>query len=442
MNITIIGTGYVGLVTGVCFSNVGNHVICLDIDKQKIKLLNNGKSPIYEPGLEAKLKLGLESGNLKFTLNSKEAIQSSDLIFVAVGTPSLKDGGTDLSYIKSAAKIIAENLNATKIVVTKSTVPVGTTYLMRDIINAYRNENDIEHIVDFVSNPEFLKEGKAIKDFESPDRIVLGCENKDTLNIMKELYRPFSLNHDKIISMDIKSSELTKYAANAMLATKISFINEMANVCEELGANINQVRKGIGTDSRIGFDFIYPGIGFGGSCFPKDLRSIQNFSKEAGYNTQIINSVIKVNQKQRYRFADNIVDTLKNQIKDEKIKVGVWGLSFKPQTDDIREAPSIDIINTLLDNNIHVSAYDPIAIDNCKKILSHKNLSFGNDMYKVLKGAHALILCTEWAEFRSPDLNKMSSIMDAQLIFDGKNIYSTSILSSQGFKHFQVGIKT
>ena len=439
MNIGIIGTGYVGLVTGVCLSNIGNKVICLDIDKEKIKLLKNGQSPIYEPGLESKLKIGLESGNLRFTTDSKEAIESSNLIFIAVGTPSLDNGETDLSYVKSAAKTIAENINSDKIVVTKSTVPVGTTHLIRDIINRYIKENDIEHTIDIISNPEFLKEGKAIKDFESPDRIIIGYENKKTLDVLKDLYRPFSIHHEKVIAMDIKSAELTKYASNAMLATKISFINEIANICEKVGANINNVRKGVGSDSRIGFDFIYPGIGFGGSCFPKDLKSIQNFSKDVGYDPKIVNAVINVNKNQRINFANKIVGFFKDK---SDISVGIWGLSFKPETDDVREAPSVDIIKKILDNNIKVKAYDPIAMDNFKSILNHKNLKFSNNMYDALDGADALVLCTEWNEFRSPDLKKMKLIMKDKVIFDGKNIYNSEILCNYGFKHFQIGIKS
>ena len=443
MNITIIGTGYVGLVTGVCLSNVGNKVICLDIDDKKVDTLSKGISPIYEPGLGSKLKSGLESGNLRFSSDSKDAIESSDLIFIAVGTPSLSNGKTDLSYIKSASNSIAENLNSDKIVITKSTVPVGTSDIVRGIISQYLDDNSLDYKIDIISNPEFLKEGKAIKDFESPDRIVLGYDNKEALNIMKELYRPFSLNHDKIISMDIRSAELTKYAANAMLATKISFINEMANISEKVGANINDVRKGIGTDSRIGFDFIYPGLGFGGSCFPKDLKSIQDFSKDMGYNAKIINAVIDVNRRQRELFADKIVRVLK-PAKDQNVqlKVGIWGLSFKPQTDDIREAPSIDIVNRLLEDNFLVSVFDPIAMSNFKKLICHKNISFCDNMYDVLIDSDAIVLCTEWNEFRSPDFSRMKSLMNNHVIFDGKNIYNSAILAKYGFKHFQVGVKT
>ena len=441
MNITVIGTGYVGLVTGVCLSDVGNKVTCLDIDADKVKLLKKGQCPIYEPGLSSKLKDGIESKTLFFTSNPKKAIEDSDVIFIAVGTPSLGNGETDLSYIESAVRSIVKNLNNDKIIVTKSTVPVGTTHLLKNIVDKYLNRNNLTYKVDFINNPEFLKEGKAIKDFESPDRIVLGYEDKEALETMRELYRPFNLHHDKIIEMDIKSAELTKYAANAMLATKISFINEMANICEKVGADINHVRNGIGSDSRIGFDFIYPGIGFGGSCFPKDLKSIQSFSKDVGYESEIIGSVIKVNQRQRIKFANRIVDFLKSNVGDEKIKVGVWGLSFKPQTDDIREAPSLDIIQILLDNDFEVAAYDPIAIDKAKKTFNHKKISFGKDMYEILKSSNALILCTEWNEFRSPDFDKMKSLMKDKIIFDGKNIYSTKVLSDFSFKHFQVGVK-
>ena len=441
MNITVIGTGYVGLVTGTCLSNVGNKVICVDIDRNKINLLNNAKSPIYEPGLSSKIRSGIESKNLQFTSNAKKAIESSDVIFIAVGTPSLSTGETDLSSIVNVANIIAKSLNSNKIVVTKSTVPVGTTHMIKDLINNYIKEKKLNFIVDFISNPEFLKEGKAIKDFESPDRIVLGYESKKSLDLMKELYRPFNLHHDKIISMDIKSAELTKYAANAMLATKISFINEIANICEKVGANINHVRSGIGSDSRIGFDFIYPGIGFGGSCFPKDLKSIQSFSKDVNYNPKIINAVLDVNQEQRLQFANKIIDHLKSNISDKIIRVSIWGLSFKPETDDIRQAPSLDIIRILLDAGIYVSAYDPIAIENTKKILNHKNLSFSENLYDVLDSSNALVLCTEWVDFRSPNFDKMKSIMKNKIIFDGKNIYNNRVLKSFGFKHFQIGVK-
>ena len=344
-------------------------------------------------------------------------------------------------HVVDVAKIIAKSLNSNKIVVTKSTVPVGTTHMIKDLINNYIKEKELNFIVDFISNPEFLKEGKAIKDFESPDRIVLGYESKKALDLMKELYRPFNLHHDKIISMDIKSAELTKYAANAMLATKISFINEIANICEKVGANINHVRSGIGSDSRIGFDFIYPGIGFGGSCFPKDLKSIQSFSKDVNYNPKIINAVLDVNQEQRLKFANKIIDHLKSNISDKIIKVSIWGLSFKPETDDIRQAPSLDIIRILLDAGIHVSAYDPIAIENTKKILNHKNLSFSENLYDVLDSSNALVLCTEWVDFRSPNFDKMKSIMKNKIIFDGKNIYNNRVLKSFGFKHFQIGVK-
>ena len=441
MNISVIGTGYVGLVTGTCLSNVGNKVTCVDIDQNKIDLLNNAKSPIYEPGLSSKIKSGIESENLQFTSNAQKAIEVADVIFIAVGTPSLNNGETDLSYVVNVANIIAKSLNSNKIVVIKSTVPVGTTHMIKGLINNYIKEKELIYTVDFISNPEFLKEGKAIKDFESPDRIVLGYESKKALDLMKELYRPFNLHHNKIISMDIKSAELTKYAANAMLATKISFINEIANICEKVGANINHVRSGIGSDSRIGFDFIYPGIGFGGSCFPKDLKSIQSFSKDVDYNPKIINAVLDVNQEQRLQFANKIIDHLKSIISDKIIRVSIWGLSFKPETDDIRQAPSLDIIRILLDAGIHVSAYDPIAIENTKKILSHKNLLYSENLYDVLDSSNALVLCTEWADFRSPDFDKMKSIMKNKIIFDGKNIYNNRVLRSFGFKHFQIGVK-
>ncbi|MAV64374.1 MAG: UDP-glucose 6-dehydrogenase [Candidatus Marinimicrobia bacterium] len=442
MKIAVIGAGYAGLVTGVCFSNVGNEVICLDVDADKISQLKSGEVPIYEPGLKEKLIRGLNSKNLKFTINSKKAIESSEIIFIAVGTPSSMDGGTDLSFVKSAVKTICKNLNSDKIVVTKSTVPVGTSHLVRDIIQSYIKKNNLDYKIDIINNPEFLKEGSAVNDFEKPDRIIIGFESKKVLSKIKSLYSPFNLHHDKIVSMDIRSSELTKYAANAMLATKISFINEMANICEKVDANINEVRKGIGTDPRIGFDFIYPGLGFGGSCFPKDLKSIQATSKKLDYKSKIIDAVLSVNYEQRNLFCKKIINFFKSKgHRYSDIKLGVWGLSFKPETDDVRNAPSIDVIRELLNKGFVIQAYDPVASKKFKAEVNHKNLCFVEDMYSAARDVNALILFTEWNIFRSPDFNKIKSIMKESNIFDGKNLFKTEALSRFGFNHIQVGVK-
>ena len=439
MNITVIGTGYVGLVTGVCLSNVGNKVICFDIDENKIDMLNSGKVPIYEPELDQKMLSGVESSNLSFTCDHKIAVQNSDIIFITVGTPTLDNGDIDLSYVESAANMIGENLTNDKVIVMKSTVPVGTSSKVKNIIEEHINNRNLDFKIDLIFNPEFLKEGKAIRDFESPDRIVLGYEKEESLNILVDLYRPFNLHHDKIIKMDLKSAELTKYASNAFLATKISYINEIANVCEKVGANINSVRKGVCSDSRIGYDFLYPGVGFGGSCFPKDLQALKTFSRNAGYETSIVDSVIKVNYKQRHLFADKVIDFFEGK---SDVCVAVWGLSFKPGTDDVREAPSIDIIKKLLDNNFSIRAYDPIAINNFNKVVNDERLSFADNLYDALDGADALLLLSEWSEFRSPDFNKVAQLMNQSVIFDGKNIYSQKDIVSKGFKHFQVGVKS
>jgi len=439
MNITVIGTGYVGLVTGVCLSNVGNKVICFDIDENKIDMLNSGKVPIYEPELDQKMLSGVESSNLSFTCDHKIAVQNSDIIFITVGTPTLDNGDIDLSYVESAANMIGENLTNDKVIVMKSTVPVGTSSKVKNIIEEHINNRNLDFKIDLIFNPEFLKEGKAIRDFESPDRIVLGYEKEESLNILVDLYRPFNLHHDKIIKMDLKSAELTKYASNAFLATKISYINEIANVCEKVGANINSVRKGVCSDSRIGYDFLYPGVGFGGSCFPKDLQALKTFSRNAGYETSIVDSVIKVNYKQRHLFADKVIDFFEGK---SGVCIAVWGLSFKPGTDDVREAPSIDIIKKLLDNNFSIRAYDPIAINNFNKVVNDERLSFADNLYDALDGADALLLLSEWSEFRSPDFNKVAQLMNQSVIFDGKNIYSQKDIVSKGFKHFQVGVKS
>ena len=439
MNITIIGTGYVGLVTGVCLSKVGNKVICFDIDRQKINNLNNGKVPIYEPRLKSRLKSSIESQNLKFSFSPKISIKSSDVIMICVGTPTKSNGDTDLSHIQNAIKIIIENLNSDKIVVIRSTVPVGTSSKLKKEIRSQLKKREVKYNIDLIFNPEFLKEGKAISDFESPDRIVVGHESKASLKIISQIYEPFNLHHDKIIQMDLKSAELTKYASNAFLATKISFINEIANICENVDANINLVRKGICSDSRIGYDFLYPGVGFGGSCFPKDLKALSKFSNDKGYQASLIESVIEVNKRQRTLFVEKII----NYFDMRKVQghIAIWGLSFKPETDDVRKAPSIDIITKLLDKNFLIKAYDPAAMINFRKKISHKKMIYGENLYSILEGAKALVLLTEWNEFRSPDFNKVKKLMNTPVLFDGKNIYNKENIESHGFECFQIGVR-
>ncbi len=440
MNITTIGTGYVGLVTGVCLSNVGNRVICFDIDRSKIDLLNSGKVPIYEPGLQTKLKSSIKSRNLSFTSNPKKSINSSEIIMICVGTPSKSNGDTDLKFVNQAADMIAEYIDSDKIILIKSTVPVGTSEKIKKNINEKIKKRNINCKIDLIFNPEFLKEGKAINDFESPDRIVIGYESTSSLKKVIQMYEPFNLHHDKIITMDIKSSELTKYASNAFLATKISFINEIANICENVDADINSVRKGLCSDTRIGYDFMYPGVGFGGSCFPKDLKALSKFSKDRGYQTSIIDSVIEVNDMQRMIFAEKIIKYFEK--KSISGHIAIWGLSYKPETDDVRKAPSIDIIKKLLEKNFPVKAYDPVAMKNFNKKINHKKMSFGKNLYDVLEGANALVLLTEWNEFRSPNFSRVKELMNTPVLFDGKNIYNKENIESLGFECFQVGVRT
>ena len=440
MNITIIGTGYVGLVTGVCLSKVGNQVICFDIDEFKINMLNSGKIPIHEPGLQTKLKSSIESRNLSFTSDPKKSINSSEMIMICVGTPSKSNGSSDLKYVHQAADMIADYIDSDKIILIKSTVPVGTSEKIKKNINEKIKKRNIDFKIDLIFNPEFLKEGKAINDFESPDRIVIGYESTSSLKKVIQMYEPFNLHHDKIITMDIKSSELTKYASNAFLATKISFINEIANICENVDADINSVRKGLCSDTRIGYDFMYPGVGFGGSCFPKDLKALSKFSKDRGYQTSIIDSVIEVNDMQRMIFAEKIIKYFEK--KSISGHIAIWGLSYKPETDDVRKAPSIDIIKKLLEKNFPVKAYDPVAMKNFNKKINHKKMSFGKNLYDVLEGANALVLLTEWNEFRSPNFSRVKELMNTPVLFDGKNIYNKENIESLGFECFQVGVRT
>ena len=439
MKITIFGTGYVGLVTGTCLAEVGNDVICMDIDQQKIDNLKQGIIPIYEPGLEAMVKENQDAGRLHFTTDAKEAVQHGLFQFIAVGTPPDEDGSADLQYVLAVAESIAENMDEYRIIIDKSTVPVGTADKVKTTIQDSLNKQGKSIEFDVVSNPEFLKEGAAIKDFMHPDRVVVGADNEKAMELMRNLYAPFTVSNDRFIGMDIRSAEMTKYAANAMLATKISFINEIANICERVGANINQVRIGIGSDKRIGYQFIYPGCGYGGSCFPKDVQALINIANNHGYNPKIISSVENVNKAQKKVLFSKLIKQLGEDLNGKTI--AVWGLSFKPETDDMREAASIELIQSIVKAGGKVNAYDPKAIDEAQFYLKNVEVNYCNDKYTALEAADALVLVTEWKEFRSPDFDLMQSKMNGNLFIDGRNQFKTDFIESKGFKYVQIGVK-
>ncbi len=433
MNLTVIGTGYVGLVTGTCFAEMGNKVYCVDIDEEKIANLKKGVIPIYEPHLATMVIDNQAKNNLFFTSNLKEALDDSNIIFIAVGTPQADDGSVNLNFVYTVAKQIAENISKDSLIVTKSTVPVGTGFEIKKIIE----ENKINDVnIEIASNPEFLKEGVAIEDCMRPDRVIIGTEDEKSAIILRELYEPFVSNHDRFIFMDVKSAEMTKYVANAMLATKISFMNEVANICEHTGANVQSVRLGIGSDNRIGYRFIYAGCGYGGSCFPKDVKGLINTSAEKGYTPRILSMVDEVNEAQKMVIVDKIISRFGQDLSN--LTFAAWGLSFKPQTDDVRSAPSITIIGELLKRGAKVKAYDPKAIETFKRELDDKNIVFTDSKYDALDDADALILITEWKEFRSLDLYELSKRLKSKVIFDGRNIYPKRI-ENEGFELFQIG---
>ncbi len=432
MNICVIGVGYVGLVAGTCFAENGNEVVCVDIDESKIKVLQKGESPIYERGLEEILERNHNEGRLRFTTGFNDAIPQSEVVFIAVGTPSSDGGKADLSAVYEVAKNIGRLISDYTVVVMKSTVPVGTTDELRKIIKA---ETDVPF--DMVMNPEFMKEGAAIDDFMKPDRVVIGTDSEKAGKIMTELYGPFVRTEKPILQMDIRSAEMTKYAANAMLATKISFINEIANVCEKVGADISNVRKGIGFDSRIGFQFLFPGLGYGGSCFPKDVDALIQTSREYGHEPRLIESAQQVNQGQRQWMIDKIEEHFKDVF---QWPFAVWGLSFKPQTDDVREAPSITITRHLLEKGAEVRAYDPVATENAAKELGDKVI-YCDTAYEALGGAGALVIVTEWNEFRRPNFKRMAQLMKEKIIFDGRNLYDPESMREKGFVYYSVGRK-
>lgn len=438
MRLSIIGTGYVGLVTGTCFAEMGNTVYCVDTDQKKIDALERGIIPIYEPGLTEFVRENHEQGNLHFTTQIQEALQESSLCFIAVGTPMDEDGSADLQYVLAVAKEIGQYMVRDMVVVDKSTVPVGTADKVREVIQEQLYQRGEAYKFQVVSNPEFLKEGCAVKDFMSPDRIVIGVPNQQTEKVMRELYAPFIRNRDRFIVMDVRSAEMTKYASNAMLATRISFMNEMANICERVGANVNQVRKGMGSDSRIGYSFLYAGCGYGGSCFPKDVRALMKTAEDHGYNARILRSVEAVNFDQKRVLIQKILQKYGEDLTGKIF--ALWGLAFKPETDDVREAASLVIIRELTKRHATIKAFDPKATETTKCMLSNvEEISYAPNKYAALENADALILVTEWKEFRSPDFNEMKFRMKTPVIFDGRNQYDTQILSDLGFEYHQIG---
>jgi len=439
MNITIVGTGYVGLVTGACLAEVGTNVTCVDIDEVKINKLKEGIIPIYEPGLETMVKRNAEKGRLSFSTQLKDSLDSCDVIFIAVGTPPDEDGSADLKHVLAVASEVGRHMKSYMLVVTKSTVPVGTAKKVREAIEEQLRLRGENIAFDVASNPEFLKEGAAIDDFMKPDRIVVGLESSKAEDIMSRLYKPFTLNGHPVIFMDIPSAEMTKYAANAMLATKISFMNDVANLCEIMGANVNMVRKGIGSDSRIGTKFIYPGIGYGGSCFPKDVKALIKTASENGYEMRVIKAVEDVNDDQKSVLFNKLLKYFKGDLKGKNI--AMWGLSFKPQTDDMREAPSIVLINKLKEAGCNIKAYDPEAMKEARHILGDI-ITYTKDKEEALIDADCLLLVTEWNSFRIFNYNVASKLMRNKVVFDGRNIYDAKEMKEHGFDYFCIGVVT
>ncbi|MCK5823390.1 MAG: UDP-glucose/GDP-mannose dehydrogenase family protein [Bacteroidales bacterium] len=439
MKISVVGTGYVGLVSGTCFAETGVSVTCIDIDEKKIKDLNKGIIPIYEPGLEKMVKTNVEKNRLFFSTSLKESLHESEAIFIAVGTPPDDDGSADLKYVLSVAREIGQHLDHYIVVVTKSTVPIGTAKKVKAAVQDELNKRNVDIDFDVASNPEFLKEGDAIDDFLKPDRIVIGIESEQAEKTMKRLYKPFLLNNHPIVFMDIPSAELTKYTANSMLATKISFMNDIANLCEIVGADVNMVRRGIGSDTRIGNKFIYPGAGYGGSCFPKDVKALIKTADENNYSLEILKSVEFVNDKQKSVVFNKLNSHFNSDLKGKTI--AMWGLSFKPNTDDMREAPALVIIDKLTKAGAKVVAYDPIAMDEGKRRLGDK-ISYAKDQYDAVNDADALIVITEWSEFRTPNYKILTKLMNNKLIFDGRNIYEPSEMKEFGFTYYSIGRKT
>jgi len=432
MKLAVIGTGYVGLVTGTCFAETGNNVICVDVDQEKLKKLRSGVVTIYEPGLEKLFERNVQEGRLHFTDSLAEAVKDAEIIFLALPTPPQEDGSADLQYVLKVAGDIAEIITDYKVLVNKSTVPVGTADKVRALVSSKTNIP-----FDVVSNPEFLREGAAVDDFMKPDRVVVGTRSDRARKLMETLYKPFVMSGNPIIFMDERSSEMTKYAANAFLATKISFMNEIANLCERVGADVDMIRKGIGTDNRIGKRFIFAGVGYGGSCFPKDVQALHFTANEYDYDFKILNAVMNVNAKQKHLLVQKLNKFYNNDLKGKK--VAIWGLAFKPNTDDIREAPALVIIKELLDAGATVSAFDPVAMELVQKYHSELNIHYASSMYEALEGADVLAIITEWNEFRTPDFDQLKSKLKAPVIFDGRNIFEMDYIKEQGFFYSSIG---
>jgi UDPglucose 6-dehydrogenase len=437
MKIVVVGTGYVGLVTGTCFAEVGINVTCVDIDQKKIENLNRGIIPIFEPGLETLITKNVSNGRLQFSTSLSESIKGADVAFIAVGTPPGEDGSADLKYVIGVAQEIGQNMNSYGVIVTKSTVPVGTAEKVKAAIQQELEKRQLDIEFDVASNPEFLKEGTAIDDFLKPDRIVVGISSAKAEGIMSKLYKPFLLNGHPIIFMDVPSAEMTKYAANSMLATKISFMNDIANLCEIVGADVNMVRKGIGSDARIGNKFIYPGIGYGGSCFPKDVKALIKTAASNGYKMQILEAVEAVNDRQKSVLFEKLMNRFQGNILGKTF--ALWGLSFKPNTDDMREAPSLVIIDKILKAGGKVKAYDPIAMPETKHSIGD-TIEYSKNEYAALENADALLIVTEWADFRSPNFEKIKKALINPIVFDGRNIYDTKELNGLGFEHYGIGL--
>lgn len=439
MRIAIVGTGYVGLVTGTCFAEIGVNVICVDTNCEKIEALKKGIIPIYENGLEEMVNRNVKAGRLKFTTSLESCLNDVEVVFSAVGTPPDEDGSADLSYVLAVARTIGQYMNKYLLVVTKSTVPVGTAQKVRNVIQEELDKRGVKLEFDVASNPEFLKEGNAVNDFMSPDRVVVGVESERAQKLMTKLYKPFLLNNFRVIFMDIPSAEMTKYAANSMLATRISFMNDIANLCELVGADVNMVRSGIGSDTRIGRKFLYPGIGYGGSCFPKDVKALIKTAQQNGYEMRVLQAVEEINEKQKAILFEKLLKHYEGQLQGKTI--ALWGLAFKPETDDMREAPALVLIDKLLQQGCKIRVYDPAAMDECRRRLGADTIYYAKDMYDAVLDAAAMLLVTEWKEFRLPSWPVLKKTMNQPVVLDGRNIYERKEMEEQGFVYYCIGHK-
>ncbi|WP_029895232.1 UDP-glucose dehydrogenase family protein [Desulfohalovibrio reitneri] len=443
MNVCIVGTGYVGLVSAACFAEMGNDVVCVDVNPQVVDMLNQGRIHIYEPGLEELVSRNAAEGRLRFTTDLARGLEDALCVFITVGTPAKPDGSCDLVYVNQVAAQIGRAMAEYKIIVDKSTVPVGTADQVREIVKEELEKRGADISFDVVSNPEFLKEGDAVNDFMKPDRVIVGCDSEKAARHLELLYAPYARSRDKLIVMGIRSAEMTKYAANCLLATKISFINEVANICEKVGADVREVRVGIGSDHRIGYHFIYPGVGYGGSCFPKDVKALINTANESGYSPRLIESVDMVNSRQKLVLSNKIKDYFAEQNGVKGKTLAMWGLAFKANTDDMREAPSIEIIRDLTAEGMRVRAFDPVAADRAREIFRDNPLvEIVGNQYEPLENADALAVVTEWNQFRNPNFKRIKQALRAPIIFDGRNLYSPSMLASDGFAYFSIGRKS